>query len=47
MDKLRMIERNYRLYKTRPKKMNIPKFKAIFLAFLLGWKERRLINRVK
>lgn len=47
MDKLWMIEWNYISYKTRPKKMNIPKFKQTFLAFLLGWKTWRMISEVK
>ena len=41
MEKIRMIERNYWLHKTRPKRINVPRFKEKFEAALIGWRTRR------
>ena len=47
MAEVRMIERNYWLYKTRPKKLNIKKLREIVNAGTQGWKERRILGHVK
>ena len=47
MADIEMIERNWKQYKTRPKKLNIRKFKSQFSAVLKGWKIRKVIKNVK
>lgn len=41
LDKIIRIQRKYRTYKACPKKLNIPRFKSLLLATLVGWKTRR------
>lgn len=47
MDKVKRIQRKYRSYKTCPKKLNVPRFKSVLLATLLGWKTRRAFEILK
>lgn len=41
------IQRNYRRYKTNPKKINIKRFKSAFLAALKGWRIRRIFATLR
>lgn len=41
------VQREWRKHIKRPKKINVPRFKRIFEAFLLGWKTRRILSIVK
>lgn len=47
MSKILRIQRNYRNFKTCPKKINVPKFKAKLLATIIGWKVRRALAILK
>jgi hypothetical protein len=42
LDKIKHIQVKYRAMKSRPKKLNVPRFKQIFHGALLGWKIRRI-----
>lgn len=44
LDKIKYIQIKYRALKARPKKLNVPRFKQIFHAALLGWKIRRIMS---
>lgn len=41
------IQKEYRKYRDRPKKINIPHFKLTLLAVLKGWKVRRVLDVLK
>ena len=47
MPKIRMIERNYLSYKTRPKKLKIRRARELVNAVSIGWKIRKQIRFVK
>ena len=47
MDEINRIQRNFRRYRTCPKKLNIPKFKKKLLAAIKGWKVRRIFAILK
>ncbi|CAI2386858.1 unnamed protein product [Moneuplotes crassus] len=42
-----LIQRRFRHNHTKLKKMNIPRFKQLFAAFLIGWKVRRVMTYLK
>lgn len=44
LDKILKLQRAYRNYRSCPKKINVPRFKAILLATLQGWKVRRALS---
>jgi hypothetical protein len=44
LDQIKHIQTKYRYWKASPKKINVPRFKQIFHAFLLGWRVRRIIG---
>jgi hypothetical protein len=44
LDQIKHIQTKYRYRKAAPKKINVPRFKQIFHAFLLGWRVRRIIG---
>jgi len=35
---IRRIEKVWKNFKTRPKKLKVPRFKALFEAYLIGWR---------
>ena len=44
LDKIKHIQIKYKALKSMPRKLNVPRFKEIFHAYLLGWKIRRIIG---
>lgn len=44
LEYIKHIQVKYRHWKATPKKINVPKFKQIFHATLLGWRVRRIIG---
>lgn len=47
LEKIKHIQIKYRALKARPKKINVPRFKELFHAALLGWKIRRIISYLR
>lgn len=44
LDEIKHIQTKYRHWKATPKKINVPRFKQLFHATLLGWRVRRIIG---
>lgn len=42
--KIVLIQLKYKARFACPKKINVPRFKELFNAYLLGWKERRIMG---
>lgn len=44
LEYIKYLQIKYRAWKARPNKINVPRFKQVFHAFLIGWKTRRILS---
>lgn len=45
--KIKLIQRKYKASKSKPKKLNIRRFKEVFYFTLIGWRVRRILSYIK
>lgn len=44
LEHIKYLQIKYRAWKARPNKINVPRFKQVFFAYLIGWKTRRILS---